>query len=221
MLFAPAFAALVLSISASADVSPTLVDHVVDETNAIWKPAGVTLQWIRSGSSGAGSDASVDVVIGQARGSAHAYDAPLGWIAFEEGRPQPHLYLSYANATALLEAARGVVGSVSRMPILERETYLGRALGRALAHELGHYLLELKTHTSAGLMKANFTAAEFFMPEKTHFTITKAQQATAAARLSQAPLVASATSGSSSPTSPRPASPPRGAARWSGPTPHS
>ena len=218
MLIAPAFAALVLSISASADVSPTLVDRVVGETNAIWNPAGITLQWIRGGPTDA---VLLDVVIGQARGAAHAYDAPLGWIAFEEGRPQPHLYLSYANAMVLLEGANGVVGSVSHMPILERETYLGRALGRALAHELGHYLLELRTHTAAGLMKANFTAFEFFMPETSHFTITKAQQAEVAARLDRMALVASATSGSSSPMSPRPASPTRGAARWPGPTPHS
>jgi len=218
MLLAPAFAALVVSISSSATVSPTLVDRVVGETNAIWKPAGVTIEWKRDAPPG---DASLDVMIGLERGAAHTFDAPLGWIAFEAGRPQPHLYLSYANAMSLFESARGVVGLVAKMPIMEREMYLGRALGRALAHELGHYLLELKTHTTTGLMKANFTAVEFFLPEQSHFGITKAQQTAVAARLNQAPLVASATSGSSSPTSPRPASTPRGAARWPGPTPHS
>lgn len=218
MLLAPAFAALVLSISSTADVSPTLVDRVVDETNAIWKPAGVTLQWLRTDARG---EASLDVLIGPERGSAHQYNAPLGWITFDAGRPQPHLYLSYSNAVAFFLSARGVVGQVSQMPVLEREMYLGRALGRALAHELGHYLLELRTHTANGLMKANFTAVEFFMPDTGHFAITKAQQATVAARLDHVPLVASTTSGSSSPTSPPPASLPRGAARWSGPTPHS
>lgn len=218
MLLAPVFAALVVSISSSADVSPNLVDRVVAETNAIWKSAGVTLQWRRDDAS---REALLDVMIGRERGAAHAYDAPLGWITFESGRPQPHLYLSYANAMTLFESARGVVGLISQMPILERETFLGRALGRALAHELGHYLLELRTHTTAGLMKANFTAAEFFTADTGHFSITKAQQAIVAARLDQASLVATTTSGSSSPTSPRQVSPPRGAARWSGPTPHS
>jgi hypothetical protein len=214
----PAFAALVIAISSSADLSPTLVDHVVAETNAIWKPAGVTLVWRRDD---VPATAVLHVTIGQQRGNASAYVAPLGWIEFDDGQPQPRLYLSYPNATALFESSRGVVGEAAKMPILERETYLGRALGRALAHEIGHYLLATRTHTTAGLMKANFTATEFFLPDTRHFTLTDAQRTLALARIDQVPLVASAaTSGSSSPTSRPPASPPQGAARWPGPTPH-
>ena len=218
LLLAPAFAAIVVSVSATADVSPSLVDRVIDETNAIWKPAGVTFLWLRQD---AHAPAAVDVVIGHERGTAQPYNAPLGWIEFDDGAPQRQLYLSLENALALLEGARGTVGLVSRMPLLERETYLARALGRALAHEMGHYLLAAKTHTATGLMKANFSASEFFVPDHSQFRLTSAQLATVAARLDTAPLVAAATSGASSPLSPRPASPPRGAARWSGPTPHS
>jgi hypothetical protein len=187
MLFAPAFAALVISISTTADVSPTLVDHVVDEANALWKPAGVALVWQREASR---APASVDVIIGVDRGTAAGPNAPLGWIRFEAGRPTPRVYLSYANALALLESANGTVGVASRMPILQRETYLGRALGRSLAHELGHYLLADKTHAPSGLMKANFTAFEFFSTDTAHFTMTNAQRVTALTRLEHAPLVA-------------------------------
>ena len=220
MLLAPLLTALVVAISSPADVSPTLVEHVVDEANAIWRPAGVTLVRRRDDD---GASAPIAIVIGPERGSAHAYDAPLGWIQFNGTHPQPQLYLSYTNAIALLQSARGIVGLISQMPILERETYLGRAMGRALAHELGHYLLEAKTHTSTGLMKANFTAAEFFTSDHTRFTLTAAQQSTAAARVNEAALLASAatpTSGSASSTSRKPASTRPGTARWQGPTPH-
>jgi hypothetical protein len=213
----PACAALVIAVSASADVSPTLVDRIVDETNAIWKPAGVTLVRVRA----LDRPAALTVMIGEQRGAATSFVAPLGWIQFDDGRPQPQLYLSHANAIALFESARGVVGDTTRMPILERVTYLGRAMGRALAHELGHFLLDTKLHTSTGLMRANFSAAEFFMPETRQFRLSDIQRLQAAARVDQVPLVASSTtSGSSSPTSRPPASPRRGAARWSGPMPH-
>ena len=33
------------------------------------------------------------------------------------------------------------------MPLAQREMLLARAMGRALAHELGHYLLASKIHT--------------------------------------------------------------------------
>jgi hypothetical protein len=214
MLLAPAFAMLVLTVSSTADVSPSLVDRVVDEANAIWKPAGITLVRQRSDDR---TPASISLTIGRERGSVHPYDTPLGWTEFESGQPQPWLYLSYANAVALFESARGIVGSTTRMPILERETYLGRAMGRALAHEVGHYLLAARLHTANGLMKANFTAVELFMPDTRHFAITDAQRSVATARLVDATLLASTTSGSSSPTSRRPASTPRGAARWQGP----
>src|SRR5581483_3253495 len=217
MLLAAACAALVIAISPTADVSPTLVARVIDEANAIWTPAGVTLVVQQDGV----PSPALAVVIGPERGTAHAYDAPIGWIEFDDGRPQPRLYLSLTNARVLFESERGVVGLAAQMPILERETYLGRALGRALAHELGHYLLAAKTHTAAGLMKANFTAAELFLPNLAHFAIAADQQAIARARLDQASLVAAATSGSSSPTSRPPASPPRAAARWRAPTPRS
>ena len=57
-----------------------------------------------------------------------------------------------------MDGAAGVVGIVEQMPQSQRETLLARAMGRALAHELGHYLLASKVHTEHGLMKAVLTA---------------------------------------------------------------
>jgi len=215
MLLAPAFAALVVAISPTADVSPSLVGHVVDETNAIWTPVGVTVVPRRP----ADPPPALEIVIGRERGRTTTAEPPLGWIEFDDGQPQPRLYLSYANAVTLFDASRGIVGPSSRMPMLERETYLGRALGRALAHEIGHYLLAARTHTADGLMKASFSAVEFFLPESRHFTLTGAQRALALARVGQAPLVAASAPGASS-ASPRAPAPPRATARWSGSSPN-
>jgi hypothetical protein len=48
-------------------------------------------------------------------------------------------------------------------------------LGRALAHEIGHFLLGTRTHAERGLMRAQFTAKEFVDLRPGTFTLdTKA-----------------------------------------------
>jgi hypothetical protein len=215
MLLAPAFAALVINVSAPADLSPTLLDRIIAETDAIWRPMGLTLIW-NHGDPGAAR--SLEVVIGSSRGSARAdsTDEPLGWIEFDAGVPRPEVYVSYTNAVDLLERSRGLVGIASQMPLVERETLIGRAMGRALAHELGHYALASKAHDSRGLMKATHTAWELFTTERRMFQITTDERARVEARMAApsvltglgAPPAQHATSsGSSSPTCPPPASP--------------
>ena len=55
---------------------------------------------------------------------------------------------------------------------------LARAMGRALAHEMGHYLLASKEHTKNGLMQAHRTATEFFGPDN---AVVQARQTRSAA----------------------------------------
>ena len=56
-------------------------------------------------------------------------------------------------------------------------------MGRALAHELGHYLLASKVHTARGLLKASRTAAELFSIERAGFKIDPLQRQQIAARM--------------------------------------
>jgi hypothetical protein len=58
------------------------------------------------------------------------------------------------------------------------------------------------------------------MPDTRQFAISNAQATIARAHVDRMPLVASARSGSSSPTSRQPASQPPRTARWPGPTLH-
>jgi hypothetical protein len=188
-------------IDAGADVSPYLVSRLCAETEAIWRPAGVTFAWRRAPRAAVSTLAADDgpfvpdalrLTIGGDHGGAHDGRMPLGWIVFDSATsPQQDIYLSHANARAMLENARGVVGVTDQMPIAQRDTLLARAMGRALAHELGHYLLASKTHTERGLMKAILTAVELFGPDAGAFRLEAAQRRTVAARLRGEPLVAS------------------------------
>jgi hypothetical protein len=108
---------------------------------------------------------------------------PLAWINVDgNGMPEPQIYVSHSNAVQFLRDSRGAVGRFETMPIRQRETYLGRALGRALAHEVGHYLMGSSAHALKGLMSASHTAVEFFAPERRNLGIDAVERQRMAAR---------------------------------------
>ena len=202
----PSLPPIVIDVDVPADVPATLVTRVLDEVDAVWRASGVTVAWNRHAAAPAsiaapswGAPAScrtLDVVIGHNRGAAAAAERqnqmPLGWIVFEEpDSPAHEIYLSYDNALAYMTGARAVVGVIEQMTVAEREIKLGRAMGRALAHELGHYLLASKAHSSSGLMQAVHTASNFFGYERSDFAIDAAQRQAVAERLRDQRLVAS------------------------------
>jgi hypothetical protein len=84
----------------------------------------------------------------------------LGWIDFVNGEPQPAITVSVAAARQLLADGtwRGV--PFSSLPKRASRTFVQRTLARAVAHEIGHYLLRSKTHDRQGLMRAVFTVDE-------------------------------------------------------------
>ena len=118
---------------------------------------------------------------GRSEGDPHVL--PLGWIVFEAGSPQQEIYLSSANAIDLLNASDFVVGRVSTLTNKEKYILLGRAMGRALAHEIGHYLLGSKAHTPTGIMQARRAAAELFSSSRRGFQVDVTQRQSIAARL--------------------------------------
>ena len=193
---------ITIDVTAAGELSAQLASRVLAETQAIWRAAGVGIVWRRApraavpyeqaGDTGPYASNALRLIIGNNPGTASSTRRPLGWIVFDDVTgPQREIYLSYANALALMVEARGVVGLMDQMPLAQRETLLGRAMGRALAHELGHYLLASKAHTDRGLMKAVLTAVEMFAPDASGFRIDSAQRRAVAARLLGEPIVAS------------------------------
>jgi hypothetical protein len=69
----------------------------------------------------------------------------------------------YAVAVISIPAARRVVAAAGfgRDVPTVADRRLGVVLGRAVAHELGHYLLATTTHAPHGLMRARIDAADF------------------------------------------------------------
>jgi hypothetical protein len=182
---------LVVTVTEMTEMPAHLVPRALEEANVIWNAAGVTFVWRRVTPQAAArmdqvpAATALRIVIGPARGIGGANKIPLGWIQFDDDGPAREIYVSYRNAVDYMNGSEGIVGIASQLTILERETYLARAMGRALAHELGHYLMASKEHTRKGLMQATHTASDFFDPQRRGFAIDASQRQLVAARLRQ------------------------------------
>lgn len=170
---------LVISVTAASDISRPLIAAALKESDAVWRASGFRFVWQLEGRAISG----LHVNIGGGQSTTTSAMTPLGWINVDgSGLPEPNIYLSYANAMRFLVASRLTVGQVDRMPMLQRDTYLARALGRALAHEVGHYLMGSTQHAARGLMMAVHSSTEFFAPDRRTFSIDADERQRMAAR---------------------------------------
>jgi hypothetical protein len=175
---------LVVGVTVVSDISAAQVTRVLQEAADIWHAAGVDIVWQRHNVTVAAKP-SVRVTIGNWRGAGMSEDKsmPLGWIVFTDGAPEHEIYVSYTNAVVLLDESRANISPSNQMPRAERDTMLGRAMGRAMAHELGHFLLASTAHSARGLMRAKRTATEFFSTDRSRFAVEPRERASVTARL--------------------------------------
>lgn len=153
--------------------SRRLTDRLKTETEAIWEPYGIRLKWTDAGVSEPAAntvvlDASVErqfeepeqvewqTVLGRAVVNPEA----LNW------RPIRVSFDAIERVLAL--RTRGDVSGARLVFDLE----LARALGRVLAHEIGHVLLGAPYHDPAGLMRRTFRPDELAEPDRTPFRMT-------------------------------------------------
>ncbi|MGE3471445.1 MAG: hypothetical protein AB7O28_13925 [Vicinamibacterales bacterium] len=166
---------MAIAILARPGIRDSLVDRVCAEVDAIWTPAGITFEWHRV--TGGGDPAPrLEVTIDDHDDRPHHGREWLGRIGFDGDRPRRVIRLSLANAEALLRRTP----SVKDVTPATHETYLGRALGRALSHELGHYCLGSRVHAPHGLMRAIRPSEEFFGLRRRGFELSADERAAAA-----------------------------------------
>jgi hypothetical protein len=108
--------------------------------------------------------------------TARAWSSPFGSIRFQrDGEPEPTILLHYD--TMITRGLRTISLSGAREPQWPgavRDLVLGRMIGRVVAHEIGHWLLRSRDHSSAGLMRAHQTTDELAAPDRGSFALTPA-----------------------------------------------
>jgi hypothetical protein len=179
---ATALPTISISVHASPNVSRSLVALALEEADAIWRDAGLRLSWrmdgekrIAKGAPDGAAPAMLRLVIDDDPGPAQDGVLAIGWVIFVGDEPRPEIHLSYANAVTGLQRACPI-GTLYRLLKSQIDDLVAPALGRALAHELGHYLLGNKAHSAHGLMQAGWSPAQMFGDDRPYFHLDAAQR---------------------------------------------
>jgi hypothetical protein len=121
---------------------------------------------------------------GYAREPAANERVALGAIAFaEDGMPFRQVTVFFDRLLRCIKHER--LGDVAeeRWPPEMRERIVGRALGRVIAHEIGHYLLATRTHSSSGLMRPVQPFYELFALPHAGFLLSRGDEQRLAQRV--------------------------------------
>jgi hypothetical protein len=140
-----------------------LMTQVID----IWRAASVDVRWspAPSGETPDGGAAAPGVYVMVLPEIPRRLSAPdsssegLAVIRFSEGRALRQVYASAGAINRILarDLARPRLGMV---PPQVLEQHMARALGRAVAHEVGHYLTNSPAHARRGLMRASHRSSD-------------------------------------------------------------
>lgn len=151
-----------------------LVESMEMEASAIWQQYGVALHWPSPQADASGSTL-FDVLLDQhhhvethaALGEARLAAQPGGYAAIRLDRQAVEdamRSLTFDQLAHLGHASPGL-------------SDVGRALGRVLAHELGHALLATRSHQTTGLMRPSFTGDELLAETPALYGLSAAEVA--------------------------------------------
>jgi hypothetical protein len=147
----PALTTVTVSLSTVSALSETARRTMITEAERIWRAEGVQLLWIDST-----QPSAVRIVV--LHGPRPIRSAPYALASFDKSR---------AEIVAMLNATQQVIQEWLRTgengPTIRLEHALGLALGRVIAHEIGHHLLG-NEHAPRGLMRAVFDARTLVDP---------------------------------------------------------
>jgi hypothetical protein len=99
----------------------------------------------------------------------------LGAAVFPAGSIEAEntILISVDAITYVIDDALWLDRPVREWPADVREQLIGRASGRVLAHEMGHYLLAWRSHTHEGLMQTGFQGEMLLEPARARFEVPR------------------------------------------------
>lgn len=147
------------------------------ELNTIWAMHGVGVRWAEDSN----SDGCARLITVKGEQEAFAEDAAsgsaLGWVPFVEGRARQLVFLRVGRARMLVQSL-----SPGTRPEALTELLLAKLIGRSLAHELGHVLLNSRSHEESGLMRARYSARDVLSVPASAYTLNARERATITAQ---------------------------------------
>lgn len=132
---------------------------------AIWRPAVELSVSLPDAPRPAGAADTLRVLISGRR--LDGSESGLAWIPFVDGEPLHELTVSMPAIQHLLEHGSWDGRPFTSLPPRASALFLQRAIGRTIAHEVGHYLLRSRNHERRGLMRAVFSVDEIMAARPT------------------------------------------------------
>jgi hypothetical protein len=136
------------------------------ESSQIWAAGGLSLRWVGAAELRYAGPPSEWLVVQCATSIAAALEGPeaprvmpIAAMRFIDARPTNTITLSLVNAQTLLRQDEAVTSGPVHGLVGLRTLRLGRMLGRAIAHEVGHFVNRSGVHTRRGLMRATHSVA--------------------------------------------------------------
>jgi hypothetical protein len=152
--------------------SPGIIKSLKIEAETIWAPYGIRLSWLDPHAAPA-LQPTIDVHVDRRRGEQDRMEwrTVLGNVLVGPDDRGPHpIHLAFDAAWEVLKGHTGPVRV--GIPGIVPDAVMARALGRVLAHEIGHVLIGEKYHDRDGLMRANFTTDQLAEVDRAAFRIT-------------------------------------------------
>jgi hypothetical protein len=160
-----------LAVTPDRGLPPAVERAAIAEAAAIWAPYGVAIAPVDRSGSARAEGMVLTVIVATAGSSARSDSATaLGAIDFaSDGTPGRVITVFLDRLVRFLNDTRMNDTSMAGRPRLLRERILARAIGRVIAHEVGHFVLRSKEHTRQGLMGAMYRTDDLIAPGRSHY----------------------------------------------------
>lgn len=165
-----------ISVLQSAVLSAAASRAMQDEVQRIWQPHGVSFAWRTMDPADSVPPATLMLLVRS--GGLDTSSSPVTGVVVFATPVRPVTLIRLQIATdRVLESARVGGRLLGQWPPGVRDPYIGLALGRVLAHEIGHYVLATRQHTETGLMRPVFPVDEVVGPHGAGFRLSPASEA--------------------------------------------
>ena len=149
-------------------------DTISQHATQIWHAEGLAFEWLPRDTQPSWSN--LDAWVQIRRGPVVGAESSIGAVRFQGQVPSKLIQVSIdatakrmaSNLAARWRLAPRVFFSLQ---VADSRQVLERALGYAVAHELGHYLLATKEHASTGLMRQSFDPSADLKPQSKEATL--------------------------------------------------
>lgn len=174
-------------------IALTVTDHLTgpafttmrSEASRIWLPHGIALTWTQPVPTTCGAvvpvvfdDAQLSKIAGRKRPDALA-------VTLFSGSSRT-VYVSMPRAFQMVQQLREMTTALATGG--ERDVRGGTLLGRVVAHELGHVLLETTSHATSGLMRPVFGLSDVLSTDERMTQLSPTDTSRLAMRFSLEPL---------------------------------